>query len=175
MAEKMDHDRYSDSYISSILGSVNSVAMVGASTNTVRPSYFVLRYLLDKGFKVTPVNNRSAGTEINKRKVYASLADIPYPVDMVNIFRNSEAAYDITREAISIGAKVVWMQLRVKNIEAARLAEAAGLRVVMNRCPKIEYGRLSGEIGWAGVNTRTLTSSRPILAPKGFQHRLIKS
>jgi hypothetical protein len=134
-----------------------------------------LRYLHEKGFKVTPVNNRLAGTEIIKQKVYASLEDIPYPVDMVNIFRNSEAAYEITKEAISIGAQVVWMQLRVKNIEAARMAEDAGLRVVMNRCPKIEYGRLSGEIGWAGVNTRTLTSSRPLLAPKGYQHRLIKS
>lgn len=175
MTKDINHYQYSDRYISGILGSVKSVAMVGASSNTVRPSFFVLRYLIDKGFNVTPVNNRSAGTQILGRDVYATLTDIPYAVDMVNIFRNSEAAFDITRDAIDIGAKVVWMQLRVKNVETAQMAEDAGLRVVMNRCPKIEYGRLSGEIGWAGVNTRTITNSRPKLAPKGFQHRLIKS
>ena len=97
------------------------------------------------------------------------------PVDIVDIFRSSDAALGVTREAIRIGAKVVWMQLGVRNDEAARLAEDAGLKVVMNRCPKIEYGRLSGELGWAGVNSRMLSSRRPLLGAKGVQHRVLKA
>ena len=170
----MDHDSYSENYIRDILHSVRAIAVVGASANVVRPSYFVVKYLLDKGFRIIPVNPGLVGKEILGQKVYASLKDIPADVDMVDIFRNSEAALDITREAIEIGAKVVWMQLGVRNDEAARLAEAAGLKVVMNRCPKIEYARLSGEIGWAGVNSRTISSARPKLAPRGFQHRVLR-
>jgi hypothetical protein len=101
------------------------------------------------------------------------LADIKEPVDIVDIFRSSEAALPIAKEAIRIGAKVVWMQLGVRNDEAARLAEKAGLKVVMNRCPKIEYGRLSGELNWAGVNSRMLSSRRPLLGAKGVQHRVL--
>ena len=107
----------------------------------------MLKYLLAKGYRVTPVNPGLAGSELLGQKVYATLRDIPEPVDVVDIFRNSDAAFDVTREAIAIGAKVVWMQLGVRNADAATLAETAGLQVVMNRCPKIEYGRLSGEIG----------------------------
>ena len=109
-----------------------------------------MKYLKQKGFTVIPVNPGQAGKEILGEKVYASLGDIKQPVDIVDIFRSSDAALGITREAIAIGAKVVWMQLGVRNDEAAKLAEDAGLQVVMNRCPKIEYGRLSGELGWAG-------------------------
>ena len=163
----MNHDSYSEDYIRSILDKVRTIALVGASANTVRPSYFVLKYLTAKGYTVFPVNPGLAGQEILGCKVYASLADIPEPVDMVDIFRNSEAALEITKEAIAIGAKVVWMQLTIRNDEAAALAEAAGLEVVMNRCPKIEYGRLSGEIGWAGVNSGTLSSKRMVLGPRG--------
>ncbi len=170
----MNHDNYSNDYIRGTLNSVRSFAMVGASANTVRPSYFVLKYLLDKGYVVVPVNPGSAGSEILGQKVYASLHDMPEPVDVVEIFRNSEAALGITKDAIEIGAKVVWMQLSVRNDEAARLAEEAGLTVVMNRCPKIEYARLSGEIGWAGVNSRQISSKRPKIAPKGIQHRLLR-
>jgi len=112
---------------------------------------------------------------LNIQIVNASLADIQRPVDIVDIFRSSDAALGVTREAIRIGAKVVWMQLGVRNDEAARLAEDAGLKVVMNRCPKIEYGRLSGELGWAGVNSRMLSSRRPLLGPKGVQHRVLKA
>ena len=169
----MDHDSYSDGYIRGILTTHKRFAMVGASAKKVRPSYFVLRYLIDKGYDVYPVNPGLAGGELLGQPAYASLDEIPEPVDVVDIFRGSKAAFAITKQAIAIGAKVVWMQLGVRNDTAAELAEAAGLRVVMNRCPKIEYGRLSGEIGWAGVNSRTISSNRPKLAEKGFQHRLI--
>jgi len=169
----MDHERYSDSYIRGILNNHKTFTVVGASANNIRPSYFVLKYLLDKGFRVIPVNPGQAGKEILGQRVYASLSDIPEPLDVIDIFRNSEAALDITRQAIEIGAKVIWMQLGVKNDKAAKLAEDAGLQVVMNRCPKIEYGRLSGEIGWVGVNSRIISSKRPRLAAKGIQHRVL--
>jgi uncharacterized protein len=169
----MDHDRYPDSYIRGLLNTYKVFAMVGASPNQVRPSYFALKYLLAKGYRVIPVNPGHAGKEIFGQKVYASLRDIPEPVDVVDIFRNSGAALDITKDAIAIGAKVVWMQLGVRNDEAARLAEEAGLQVVMNRCPKIEYGRLSGEIAWAGVHTRTLSSQKPTMGARGVQNLTI--
>ena len=168
----MNHDRYSDDYIREILTSHHTFAMVGASPNIVRPSYFAFKYLMDKGFRVIPVNPGHAGKTLLGETIYGSLSEIPDPVEIVDIFRNAQAALAITKEAVAIGAKVVWMQLGVRNDEAATIAEAAGLRVVMNRCPKIEYGRLSGEIAWAGVNTRTITTKRPVLAG-GFQHRLI--
>ncbi len=169
---EIQHDTYPDSYIRAILDDVKSIAMVGASPNAVRPSYFVLKYMLSKGYEVFPINPGHAGKEILGQKVYASLADVPSPIDMVDIFRNSDAALAVTQEALQLSPlpKVVWMQLSVRNDEAARLAEAAGVRVVMNRCPKIEYGRLSGEIGWTGVNSRTLSAKRPALKG-GFQHR----
>ncbi|MEX2167190.1 MAG: CoA-binding protein [Methyloceanibacter sp.] len=171
----MNHDSYSDAYITDILVTHRSIAMVGASANPSRPSYYAMKYLKSKGFRVIPVNPGQAGKEILGEKVYASLADIAEPVDIVDIFRNSEAALPITREAIGLGAKVVWMQLGVRNDEAAKLAEQAGLKVVMNRCPKIEYGRLSGELSWAGVNSRRISNKRPMLGAKGLQHRVLRS
>lgn len=170
----MNHDRYSDSYIRGILVRHKTFAMVGASPNIVRPSYFAMKYLIDKGFRVIPVNPGHAGKTLLGETIYADLKDVPDPIDIVDIFRNSQAAFDITKDAISVGAKVVWMQLTVRNDEAAELAEAAGLQVVMNRCPKIEYGRLCGEIKWAGVNPRTISARRPSLAERGYQHRVLK-
>jgi predicted CoA-binding protein len=167
----MDHDNYPDAYIRDILLHHRVVAMVGASANPSRPSYFVLKYLLGKGFTVIPVNPGHAGKTILGQAVYRTLSGIDRPVNIVDVFRGSDAAMVIVREAIEIGAEVVWMQFGVRNDEAAKLAENAGLKVVMNRCPKIEYGRLSGEIGWAGVNSRTLSSKRPLLGPKGGQQR----
>ena len=169
----MNHDSYTDAYIRDILVAHRSIAMVGASPNTSRPSYFAMKYLKQKGFRVIPVNPGHAGKEILGEKVYAKLAEINEPVEIVDIFRNAKDALPIVREAIRIGARVVWMQLGVRNDEAAKLAEDAGLKVVMNRCPKIEYGRLSGELGWAGVNSRRLSSQRPILGTKGVQHRVL--
>lgn len=173
----MNHDRYSDDYIADILSDAQSFVFVGASANTSRPSYFAMKYLLGKGYRVVPVNPGIAGQQVLGQTVYATLADVPAPVDVVDIFRNSEAALGITREAISVAdklqPKVIWMQLGVRNDEAAAEAEAAGLKVVMNRCPKIEYGRLSGEIGWAGVNSGTISSVRPKLAARGVQSHVI--
>lgn len=170
----MNHDTYSDDYVRDILNHHKSFAVVGASANPTRPSYFVLKYLLDKGYRVHPVNPGMAGKEILGQSVFVELAAIEERVDVVDVFRNSDAALEITKDAIKIGAKVIWMQLGVRNDEAAAMAEDAGLQVVMNRCPKIEYARLSGEIGWAGINSKTISSARPKLAPKGIQHRVLR-
>ena len=173
----MNHDRYSDEYIAGILGDARSIAMVGASAGTNRPSYFAMKYLLGKGYQVSPINPNRAGTEIQRQRVYAALAEVPGPVDIVDIFRNPAAAHEVVREAIrlkdKLGIKVIWMQLGVRNEAAAEEAEAAGLKVVMNRCTKIEYGRLSGEIGWAGVNVGILSSRRPLLSGRGVQDHVI--
>ncbi len=175
----MEHHAYSDAYITGILASVKSIAMVGASANTNRPSYFALKYLLGKGYLVSPVNPGMAGQELLGRKVYGALGDVPAPVDMVDIFRGSEAALEITRNAIALkdelGIKVIWMQLSVRNEQAAAEAEEAGLLVVMNRCPKIEYGRLSGEIGWVGVYSGVVSSIKPKLSPMGVQSHLLNT
>ncbi|WFP74371.1 CoA-binding protein [Mesorhizobium sp. WSM4906] len=166
----MNHDAYDNAYIAAILNSVKTIAMVGASPNDVRPSYFVLKYLLAKGFSVLPINPGHAGKQILGQTVYASLADLPHPVDMVDIFRGSPAVPGIVDQVLKMDPlpKVVWMQLGVRHDEAAARAEAAGIKVVMNRCPKIEYGKLSGEIGWTGVNSGVLSSKKPLMR-QGFQ------
>ena len=156
----MTHDSYPDSLIRKILREVKVIAMVGASANWVRPSYFAMKYLQLKGFRIIPVNPKEAGGEILGETVYANLREIPEAVDMVDIFRDSSAAGAIADEAVEIGAKVVWMQIGVRDDHAAKRAEEAGLTVIMNRCPKIEYGRLSGEIGWMGVNTGVISSRK---------------
>jgi predicted CoA-binding protein len=167
----MIHDDYPDSYIRGILNTVKTIAMVGVSPKDNRPSYFAFKYLLERGYRMIPVNPGQAGKEILGQKVYARLADIPEPVDMVDIFRASEHASVIVAEALAMTPRprVIWMQLGVRNDEAATKAEAAGLKVVMNRCPKIEYGRLSSEIGWIGVNSRTLSAKKAPLLGKGVQ------
>ena len=166
----MDHETYDNAYISGILNDVRTIAIVGASANDVRPSYFVTKYLIDKGYEVHPVNPGQAGKEILGRRVYASLAEVPAAIDMVDIFRPSAAVPGVVDEALALDPlpKVIWMQLTVRHDEAAARAEAAGIKVVMNRCPKIEYARLSGEIGWNGVNSRVISSKKPILRT-GFQ------
>jgi len=159
----VNHDRYEDAYLRKILRETRTIAMVGASANWNRPSYFAMKYLMDRGYKIIPVNPAAAGQEIMGQKVYASLAELPVKADMVDIFRNSEAAGPITDEAIRHGAKVVWMQLGVRNEEAARRAEAAGLKVVMNRCPKIEHSRLTGSIEWHGIASGVISSKKRAL------------
>ena len=150
---EMDHDRYPDAYVLGILNRVKTFAMVGASANWKRPSNFAMKYLQGKGYRVLPVNPRvaSEGGEILGERVYADLAEAPGPFQMVDIFRSSEAAGEIVDQAIELraekGIEVIWMQLGVRNDEAAARAEAAGLRVVMNRCPKIEWRPLARGAG----------------------------
>jgi predicted CoA-binding protein len=159
-----DHDHYPDGLLRMVLGSVRTIAMVGASPDWHKASSFAMKYLQSKGYRVIPINPRAAGKTILGETCYARLSDIPQKetgtIDMVDIFRNSEAAGPIADEAVAIGAKVVWMQLGVRNDAAAARAEKAGLTVVMNRCPKIEYGRLNGELSWGGFNSRIISSRR---------------
>ncbi len=167
----MNRDGYPDSYIRGILNTVKTIAMVGISPKDNRPSYFAFKYLLERGYHMVPVNPGQAGKEILGQKVYATLADIPEPVDMVDIFRASQFVMPVVQEALALKPKpqVIWMQLGIRNDEAAALAEAAGIKVVMDRCPKIEYGRLSSEISWMGINSRTLSSKRAQNFGGGFQ------
>jgi len=156
----VDHDSYSDEYLRSVLDRARIIAMIGASPHWNRPSYFAMKYLQGKGFRVIPVNPRAVGETILGETVYGDLKDISERIDMVDVFRNSEAAGPLADDAIAIGAKVLWMQIGVRNDAAAARAEAAGLQVVMNRCPKIEYSRLHGELAWSGVNTGIISSKR---------------
>src|ERR1041385_1485331 len=167
----MTHDQYDDAYIRSILNTVKTIAMVGVSNKESRPSYFAFKYLLERGYRMIPVNPGLAGGELLGQKVCARLAGIPEPVDMVDIFRASPYAVGIVEEALSLQPRprVVWMQLGIRNDAAAALAEQNGLKVVMNRCPKIEYGRLSSEISWMGVNTRTISAKKAQLFGRGIQ------
>ncbi len=158
----MNHDSYPDSYIRGILNTVKTIAMVGISPKENRPSYFAFKYLLERGYRMIPVNPGQAGKEILGQTCYAKLSDIPEPVDMVDIFRGAAHVPPIVEEALALKPKpqVIWMQLTIRNEEAAKRAEDAGIKVVMDRCPKIEYGRLSSEISWMGINSRTLSSKR---------------
>lgn len=170
----MNHDVYEAAYIRKILEDVRSIAIVGASSNEARPSFFVTKYLVDKGYQVFPLNPGMAGKEICGRKVYASLNEVPEPVDMVDIFRNSAVAASFVDQALTLAPvpKVIWMQLTVRHDEAAEKAEAAGVRVVMNRCPKIEYGKLSGEWGWVGGNSGVISSKKQSLHGSGKMQSL---
>lgn len=163
--------QYPDTLIKSILRSVKIIAMVGASGNEIRPSYFAMMYLLNKGYKVIPVNPGMAGKEILGQRVYASLKNVPAPVDMVDIFRESKYASDIARETVAekdrLGVKVLWMQLSVISPEAEQIGRDAGLTIIMNRCPKIEHGRFSGEMGWLGINRKLIDNRKPLLFGKG--------
>jgi len=163
------HNYYSDSKIRRILREVKTFAMVGASTAWRRPSFYAMKYLQHKGYRIIPINPGRAGGEVLGETIYGSLADAPHKIDMVDIFRTSEEAYDITKDVIANkderGIKYLWMQLTVRNDPAAELAETAGLEVVMNRCPKIEFGRLSGELSWSGVNSGIITA-KTLRSPK---------
>ncbi len=167
----MNHDSYDDGYIRGILNTVKTIAMVGVSAKENRPSYFAFKYLLERGYRMIPVNPGLAGGELLGQKVFGKLADIPEPVDMVDIFRAATYALGIVEDVLKMQPRprVVWMQLGIRNDAAAALAEQSGLKVVMNRCPKIEYGRLSSEISWMGVNSRTLTSKKAQISGRGIQ------
>src|ERR1041385_8089285 len=162
---QLDPIQYSDAQIRAILERVRTIAMVGASSNWNRPSYFVMKYLQGKGYRVIPVNPGIAGQQLLGETVYASLREIPpetaEQIDMVDVFRPARATPAIVEDAIAIGAPVVWMQLGIRNDEAAALGEAAGIEVIMNRCPKIEFGRLGGELSWSGVNSGIIQNRAP--------------
>jgi len=165
----MNHDAYANAYILGILNSVRTIAMVGASAKWNRPSYFAMKYLQEKGYRVIPVNPGQAGGEILGERVYAALAEIPERFELVDVFRASEAAAGIVEEAIALketkGIQVIWMQLGVRDDAAAARAEAAGLKVVMNRCPKIEFGRLNAELSWGGFDSGVITARRRRMRP----------
>lgn len=155
---------YSDALLRGILARARTIAMVGASPRWNRPSYFAMKYLQEKGFRVIPVNPRAAGQTILGETCHEDLTAVPGPIDMVDVFRDSAAAGAVVDEAIGLkdekAIQVIWMQLGVRNDAAAARAEAAGLGVVMDRCPKIEYGRLHNELSWGGFNSRIITSRR---------------
>jgi predicted CoA-binding protein len=171
MGRPLNHDRYEDAFIRGILDRVKTVAIVGASQGDDKPSMFVVKYLSERGYRVFPINPGRAGQLVAGVKAYARLADVPEPIDMVDVFRRSDAVPQVLDEVLKLSPlpKIFWMQLGVRNDEAARRAEEAGMTVVMDRCPKIEYGRLSREIGWVGVNTRTLSSKKPKRLGGGVQ------
>src|SRR6059058_428572 len=154
---QLDPIPYSDAQLRAILERVRTIAMVGASSNWNRPSYFVMKYLQGKGYRVIPVNPGIAGQQLLGETVYAALGGI----DMVDVFRPAADTPRIVEEAIAIGAPVVWMQLGIRNDEAAALGEAAGIEIIMNRCPKIEFGRLAGELSWSGVNSSIIQNRAP--------------
>ena len=163
------HNNYTDQKICRILRDVKTFAMVGASTVWRKPSFYAMKYLQHKGFRIIPINPGRVGNVVLGETVYGSLEEVPHQLDMVDIFRTSEEAYEITKDIIAnkdaIGIKYLWMQLTVRNDPAAELAEAAGLEVIMDRCPKIEYGRLFGELSWCGVNTGIISAKRPVMRP----------
>ncbi len=167
----MNHDAYPDTYIREILNGVKSIAMVGASPVDVRPSYFAFKYLAQRGYDMIPVNPGHVGKSLLGRPFVASLAEIDQAIDMVDIFRSSSHIMPVVEEALTLSPlpKVIWMQLGARDDAAAAKAEAAGMKVVMNRCPKIEYGRLSSEISWMGVNSRTLSSKRAPIPTQGMR------
>jgi predicted CoA-binding protein len=173
----MNHNSYNDAYIREILNTVKTVAMVGASPQNVRPSYFVFKYLAERGYDMIPINPGQVGKSLLGKPFVASLQEIGRPVDMIDIFRSAEHVMPIVDIILTLDPlpKVVWMQLGVRHDEAAAKLESAGIKVVMNRCPKIEYGRLSSEIQWMGVNSRTLSSKRAPIPTQGMRLSLNRS
>lgn len=171
MSEAQDHDHYTDAHMRGILKSVKSIAIVGASANQVRPSFFVAKYMASKRYDLFPINPGQAGKEIAGAMTYKSLSELPQSVDMVDVFRRTEALPDVVSEIMRMPElpKVVWLQLGIRDDAIAQALEMAGITVIQNRCPKIEYARLCGEIGWTGFNRRTISSKKPKLS-KGFQH-----
>ena len=151
---------YPDALLLQILRGARTIAMVGASPNWNRPSYFAMRYLQRKGFRVIPVNPRALDAPILGEQVFPDLASVPIPVDVVDVFRRPSETPAIAGEAAAIGARVLWLQLGVRSDAAREIAEAAGLTVIQDRCMKIEYGRLSGELSWSGINSGIITSRR---------------
>jgi uncharacterized protein len=156
---------YEDHYIRNILEKTKTIAMIGLSASWQRPSYFVAKYLLDRGYKVFPVNPREVGKKILNQKVHSSVSEINEDIDMIDIFRKSSDIDLIIDDIIKTRPKTIWLQIGVINLNAEKLAKKNKINIVMNKCPKIEYGRLSGELGWAGINSGVFHNKRRIIRP----------
>ena len=151
---------YPDDLLRRVYRDARTIALVGASPSWVRPSYFVMRYLQHQGYRVIPVNPRALDAPILGETVYPDLESVREPVDVVDVFRRAEEVPAIAESAVRMGAGVLWLQLGIRSPEAATVAGLAGLTVVEDRCMKIEFGRLSGELAWSGINTRILSARR---------------
>jgi len=156
---------YNDNYISDILKKTKTIAMIGLSSSWNRPSFFVAKYLLDRGYKIYPVNPKEAGKKILEQKVYENLNQIKEKIDMVDVFRKSSEIDNIANSIISAKPQSIWLQLGIINHNIAKLAKKNKINIVMDRCPKIEYSRLSGELGWAGINSGSIINKRRIIKP----------
>ena len=165
MMNILKETEYDDQYIINILQRTKTIAIIGLSSNWNRPSYFVAKYLIDRGYKIFPVNPHQKGNTILGKEVFSSLEEIKETIDMVDIFRSGKEVLGLVKEALKIKAKTIWMQIGVSNKEAEKLCKRKGVEIVMNRCPKIEYCRLSGELGWAGINSGLFHNKRRIIKP----------
>ena len=162
---KNEDSTYEDSYIKNILEKTKTIAMIGLSSSWQRPSYFVAKYLLDRGYKVFPVNPREAGKTILNQKVYSNLSEINENIDMIDIFRKSSDVDLIIDDVIKAKPSTIWLQIGVINYNAEKIAKKYKINMIMNKCPKIEYGRLSGELGWAGINSGVFYNKRRLMRP----------
>ena len=162
---KNNHIIYEDNYIRNILENTKTIAMIGLSSSWQRPSYFVAKYLLDRGYKIFPVNPREAGKKILEQKVYSNLSEIKEKIDMVDIFRKTSDVGYIINDVLKIKPSTIWLQIGIINLYAEKLAKNNKINIVMDRCPKIEYGRLSGELGWAGINSGVFYNKRRVIRP----------
>tara|TARA_B100001996_G_scaffold67265_1_gene48926 strand:+ start:266 stop:769 length:504 start_codon:yes stop_codon:yes gene_type:complete len=154
---------YEDEYIRDILNNTKNIAMIGLSSSWQRPSYFVAKYLLDRGYKIFPVNPKEAGKKILNQKVYSSLLEIKERVDMVDIFRKSSDVDFLIDDILNITPNTIWLQIGVINYKINDVAKKNNINIIMDRCPKIEYSRLSGELGWAGINSGTFYNKRRMI------------
>ena len=156
---------YSDRFISSVLYKTKTIAIIGLSSSWNRPSYFVAKYLIDRGYKIYPINPKEAGKKILGQKVYSNITEIKDKIDMVDVFRKSSDIDKIIEDILACNPQFIWLQIGVINNKLAKVAANKNIPIIMNRCPKIEYSRLSGELGWGGINSGNIVNKRRIIKP----------
>tara|TARA_B100002051_G_scaffold273784_1_gene313322 strand:+ start:1193 stop:1696 length:504 start_codon:yes stop_codon:yes gene_type:complete len=156
---------YSDRVISSVLYKTKTIAIIGLSSSWNRPSYFVAKYLIDRGYKIYPINPKEAGKKILGQKVYSNITEIKDKIDMVDVFRKSSDIDKIIEDILACNPQFIWLQIGVINNKLAKVAANKNIPIIMNRCPKIEYSRLSGELGWGGINSGNIVNKRRIIKP----------
>ena len=156
---------YSDRVISSVLYKTKTIAIIGLSSSWNRPSYFVAKYLIDRGYKIYPINPKEAGKKILGQKVYSNITEIKDKIDMVDVFRKSSDIDKIIEDILACNPQFIWLQIGVINNKLAKVAANKNITIIMNRCPKIEYSRLSGELGWGGINSGNIVNKRRIIKP----------